>query len=191
MLECFIAVRWSQLLRLNALCCGILVIRKQEVLERTCTHSPPRNSFTYMSLIHRMHAQTQKPTNSPLHSWSSLALALQARVRMQPGSCSVGWGGRGGVGVRGDPSFPSPLVSLLSSSCQRSPHERSAASQQRATSNETQHANVGSVCQERCRLSSLNFTGACSSHVVEGKTDGSGCIRCSYSQLCTFFFLLR
>lgn len=47
-------------------------------------------------------------------------------------------------GLEGTPGFPSPpLVFSPSSSCQHSPHERSDASQQRATSNDTQHANNG------------------------------------------------
>lgn len=86
----------------------------------------------------------------------------------------LSWGGgRGGGGGRGDPGLPLPslLVSSLSSSCQHSPHERSDASQRRSTSDDTQHANVGSVCQERCRLTSLNFTEA---HVHDTSVKGRG-----------------
>lgn len=83
-----------------------------------------------------------------------------------PGMHSIvsGWGGmekgrEGGGGVGGDPGLPLPRrLLILSSSYQRSPHEKNDAWQRPATSNDSQHE---SVCQERCRLSSMNFTKAC------------------------------
>ena len=70
---------------------------------------------------------------------------------------------RGGGGVEGPRASP-PLS--LSSSCHQSPHEGNDASQQRATSDDAQHGSTGSVCQERRRMSRLNFT-SCSCHVGE------------------------
>lgn len=73
------------------------------------------------------------------------------------------------VMVVGGPRLPFPLISLLPSSHQHAPHERSHASQQHATSHDTQHAIMGSVCQEICLLSSLNFIEAHASYITGGK----------------------
>lgn len=110
-------------------------------------------------------------TAGQLHSWFSLSAttAPGRREDGRSGSCSVEVGG-----VEGTLGFPSPLASSsLSSSCHQSPHERSDASQQRATSDDAQHGSTGSVCQERRRMSRLNFT-SCSCHVGEEEERGGG-----------------
>lgn len=94
-------------------------------------------------------------------------------------------------GLEGTPGFPSPpLVFSPSSSCQHSPHERSDASQQRATSNDTQHANNGECLPGEVPLVILELLPRVHGTLEKRRRGGSGCIRCDYSQPCTFFSLL-
>lgn len=107
MLECCTAVRWSQLVRLNALRCGIPAIRKQKVPEGSCTRSQSKwiHSHIYKPACMR-HESTHgcKKLQSP-HSWSSLPLLLRANVRMHDQDRARRW--RWGVG-EGTPGFPLP-----------------------------------------------------------------------------------
>ncbi len=120
---------------------------------------------------HELEWYTNTPTDAEKQSAPQLVLpdtAAPGRHEESRIKLSRWW-----WGVGGDPGLPLPslLVSSLSSSCQHSPHERSDASQRRATSDDTQHANVGSVCQESCCLTSSNFTKA---HVHDTSMKGRG-----------------
>lgn len=146
MLEYSTAVRQWELVYLTALSSGILIIRKKESTGEGKVHT--------LELTCIVHKHTQTENRRQLHGWFSPTLLLQADSKMQIQDCVQFWvGGLEETCLE----LPFSLISLLPSSRQHSPHERSHASQQRATSDDTQHANMGSVCQESCLMSSLNF----------------------------------
>lgn len=115
-LECSTAVRWSQLVCLNTLYCGILGIWKQRVPGRTHRHSAlTRNTLTYdLAWMHvhthtrtHVHKDTDKRIYSQLHSWSFLCRDTGSR-RKWACKCRIMLSG---VGVEETPGFPFPHIS--------------------------------------------------------------------------------